>query len=47
MIYFGAILAMFKHFENNHSQRERGFIDNESWIAWSERVIHRNDAVYS
>ena len=39
MTYFSAIFAMFKHFENIHSQRERGFIDNESWIAWSEHAL--------
>jgi len=27
LIYFGAIFANFKHFENIHSQRERGFIE--------------------
>ena len=40
MIYFGAIFSMFKHFENIYSQRERGFIDQESWAAWSE-LMHR------
>ena len=35
LIYFGLIFSIFKHFENIHSQHERGFIDNESWIAWS------------
>jgi hypothetical protein len=39
MIYFSPIFAMFKHFENIHSQHESGFIDNESWIAWSEHVL--------
>ena len=39
MIYFGAIFSMFKHFENIHSQRERGFIDQESWAAWSEHIL--------
>jgi hypothetical protein len=39
MIYFGGILAMFKHFENIHSQRQRGFIDQESWAAWSEHIL--------
>lgn len=39
LIYFGLIFAMFKHFENIHSQHERGFIDTESWTAWSEHVL--------
>lgn len=39
MIYFGAIFSMFKHFENIHSQRERGFIDQESWAAWREHIL--------
>ena len=39
LIYFGLIFSIFKHFENIHSQHERGFIDNESWIAWSEHVL--------
>jgi hypothetical protein len=39
LIYFGAIFANFKHFENIHSQRQRGFIDNESWGAWSEHML--------
>jgi hypothetical protein len=39
LIYFGLIFSIFKHFENIHSQRERGFIDNESWTAWSEHVL--------
>jgi hypothetical protein len=30
LIYFGLIFSIFKHFENIHSQRERGFIDDES-----------------
>lgn len=29
LIYFGLIFSIFKHFENIHSQRERGFIDDE------------------
>jgi hypothetical protein len=32
-------LSIFKHFENIHSQRERGFIDQESWTAWSEQIL--------
>jgi hypothetical protein len=39
MIYFGLIFSIFKHFENIHSQCQRGFIDNESWTAWSEHVL--------
>ena len=39
LIYFGAIFANFKHFENIHSQRQRGFIDDESWGAWSEHML--------
>jgi len=39
LIYFGLIVSIFKHFENIHSQHERGFIDNESWMAWSEHVL--------
>jgi hypothetical protein len=39
MIYFSAIFSIFKHFENIHSQRQRGFIDNESWTAWSEHLL--------
>jgi hypothetical protein len=39
LIYFGLIFSTLKHFENIHSQRERGFIDNESWTAWSEHVL--------
>ena len=39
LIYFGLIFSIFKHFENIHSQRERGFIDDESWTAWSEHVL--------
>jgi hypothetical protein len=39
LIYFGAIFANFKHFENIHSQRQRGFIDDESWEAWSEHIL--------
>ena len=39
LIYFGLIFSIFKHFENIHSQHERGFIDNESWMAWSEHVL--------
>jgi len=39
LIYFGLIFSIFKHFENIDSQRERGFIDNESWTAWSEHVV--------
>jgi hypothetical protein len=31
LVYFGAIFSIFKHFENIHSQRQRGFIDDESW----------------
>ena len=38
-IYFGAIFSMFNHFENIHSQRERGFMDQESWAAWSEHIL--------
>ena len=39
MIYFSAIFSIFKHFENIHSQRQRGFIDQESWTAWSEHLL--------
>lgn len=39
LIYFGQVFAFFKHFENMHSQRERGFIDAESWGAWSEHIL--------
>jgi hypothetical protein len=39
LIYFGAIFANSKHFENIHSQRQRGFIDDESWEAWSEHIL--------
>lgn len=39
LVYFGVVFAFFKHFENMHSQRERGFIDNESWVAWSEHIL--------
>jgi hypothetical protein len=39
MIYFSAIFSIFKHFENIHSQRQRGFIDHESWAAWSEHIL--------
>ena len=39
LIYFGLIFSIVKHFENIHSQRERGFIDNESRTAWSEHVL--------
>jgi hypothetical protein len=39
MISFVCFFAMFKHFENIHSQRERGFIDKESWAAWSEHIL--------
>ena len=33
LIYFGLIFSIFKHFENTYSQRQRGFIDDESWGA--------------
>jgi hypothetical protein len=39
LVYFGAIFSIFKHFENIHSQRQRGFIDDESWTAWSEHIL--------
>jgi hypothetical protein len=39
MIYFSLIFSIFKHFENIYSQRERGFIDQESWAAWSEHML--------
>jgi hypothetical protein len=38
LIYFGLIFSIFEHFENIDSQRDRGFIDNESWTAWSDHV---------
>jgi len=39
LVYFGAIFSIFKHFENIHSQRQRRFIDDESWGAWSEHIL--------
>ena len=30
---------IFVGLENIHSQRERGFIDQESWTAWSEHIL--------
>src|SRR5262245_49600591 len=39
LIYFGVIFGFFKHFENMHSQFERGLIDRDSWTAWSEHIL--------
>jgi hypothetical protein len=39
LIYFGCIFAFFKHFENMHSQYERGLIEDASWAAWRQHVF--------
>ena len=39
LIFVSMLFAAFKLFENVHSQRERGFIDRESWAAWSENML--------
>lgn len=39
MIYFGVIFGFYKHFENMHAHYERGFIDRETWTAWSEHIL--------
>ena len=39
LIYFSVIFGFFKHFENMHSQHERGLIDDESWEAWQVHVL--------
>ena len=39
VVFFSVLFAAFKHFENIHSQHRRGFIDRESWNAWSENVL--------
>ena len=39
LIFFSVLFAAFKLFENVHSQRERGFIDGDSWEAWSENML--------
>jgi hypothetical protein len=39
LIFFSVLFAAFKHFENIHSQQQRGFIDRESWMAWSENML--------
>jgi hypothetical protein len=39
LIYFGCVFAFFKHFENMHSQYERGLIDHASWAAWREHIF--------
>lgn len=39
LIFFSMLFAAFKLFENVHSQQERGFIDRESWMAWSENML--------
>lgn len=39
LTYFSILFAAFKLFENVYSQHERGFIDRESWMAWSENIL--------
>jgi hypothetical protein len=39
LIYFSVIFGFFKHFENMHSQYERGFMARDSWAAWSEHIL--------
>ena len=39
MTYFGVIFGFFKHFENMHAQYENGYVDPESWTAWSEHML--------
>jgi len=39
LIYVGLIFSICKHFENISFRARCGFIDNESWTAWSEHVL--------
>ena len=39
LTFISMLFAAFKLFENVHSQHERGFIDRESWAAWSENML--------
>jgi hypothetical protein len=39
LVYFSVIFGFFKHFENMHSQYERGLVDRESWLAWSQHPL--------
>jgi len=38
LTYFSVLFASFKHFEQMHSQQERGLMDAEEWDAWSGHI---------